>query len=84
MELKTQIRSFIVENFLFGDAQPLADDAMSLLDNGIVDSVGVMELVAYLEQEHGLQVEDTELVPDNFDSVDRLVGFIERKRDGGN
>ena len=80
MQLQEQVRGFIIENFLFGDAEPLTDDAVSLLDNGIVDSVGVMELVAWLEQNHGLKVEDQELVPENFDSVARLVSFVERKQ----
>jgi len=79
MQLREQIRGFIIENFLFGDAEPLSDDAVSLLDNGIVDSVGVMEMVAWLEQKHGVKVEDQELVPENFDSVERLVRFVERK-----
>lgn len=79
MQLREQIRGFIIENFLFGDAEPLTDDAVSLLDNGIVDSVGVLEMVAWLEQNHGLKVEDQELVPENFDSVERLIRFVERK-----
>ena len=79
MQLREQIRGFIIENFLFGDAEPLTDDAVSLLDNGIVDSVGVMEMVAWLEQNHGVKVEDQELVPENFDSVERLIRFVERK-----
>lgn len=79
MQLREQIRGFIIENFLFGDAEPLSDDAVSLLDNGIVDSVGVLEMVAWLEQNHGLKVEDQELVPENFDSVERLTRFVERK-----
>lgn len=80
MELREQIRAFLIENFLFGDAAPLKDDAMSLLDNGIMDSVGVMELVAFLEGEMDLQIDDAELVPENLDSVDNLTGFIGRKR----
>lgn len=80
MELKEQIRGFVVENFLFGDAAPLKDDAMSLLDNGIMDSVGVMELVAFLEGDLGLAIEDTELVPENLDSIDNLCAFVTRKQ----
>jgi acyl carrier protein len=79
MQLREQIRGFIIENFLFGDTEPLTDDAVSLLDNGIVDSVGVLEMVAWLEENHGLKVEDQELVPENFDSVERLTRFVERK-----
>jgi acyl carrier protein len=80
MELRQQIRGFVVENFLFGDGAPLKDDQMSLLDNGIMDSVGVMELVAFLEGDLGLGIDDRELVPENLDSIDNLVGFVTRKR----
>jgi len=80
MELRDQIHDFVVENFLFGDNEPLKDDGMSLLDNGIMDSVGVMELVAFLEADMGLSIEDSELVPENLDSIQNLVGFVTRKR----
>ena len=80
MEVREQIRDYIIENFLFGDAEPLTGDEISLLDNGIIDSVGVMELVAYLESDHGLTIEDADLVPDNLDSGANMVGFVERKR----
>ena len=78
--MRDKIRSYIIENFLFGDAEPMADDGMSLLDEGIIDSVGVMELVAFLEADFGINVDDEELVPDNLDSVMNLVAFVERKR----
>jgi len=80
MSARDTVRAYIIENFLFGDAEPLADDTMSLLDGGIIDSVGVMELVAFLEQEFGVKVADEELVPENLDSVANLVGFIGRKQ----
>ncbi len=80
MDLNLKIRDYIVENFLFGDAEPLADDTMSLLDNGIIDSTGVMELVAFLEGDFGLNIGDEELVPENLDSVANLAAFITRKQ----
>jgi len=80
MDLNAKIRDYIVENFLFGDAEPLEDDAMSLLDNGIIDSTGVMELVAFLEGDFGLSISDEELVPENLDSVSNLVNFVNRKQ----
>jgi len=80
MDVRDKVRSYIIENFLFGDAGPLADDEMSLLDGGIIDSVGVMELVAFLEQDFGLSVDDEELVPENLDSVANLVAFVGRKQ----
>jgi acyl carrier protein len=80
MDPRDSIRQYIIDNFLFGDAAPLQSDTMSLLDNGIIDSVGVMELVAFLEQDHGLQIADEDLVPENLDSVDNLARFVLRKR----
>ncbi len=80
MEAKDQVREYIVENFLFGDAEPLTSDSMSLLDGGIIDSVGVMELVAFLEQDFEISVADDDLVPENLDSVDNLVAYITRKK----
>ena len=80
MDLREKINDYIVENFLFGDTEPLTDDAMSLLDNGIIDSTGVMELVGFLEGDFGLDIADEELVPENLDSVANLVGFVTRKQ----
>jgi acyl carrier protein len=80
MDVRESIRSYIITNFLFGDTSPLHSDSASLLDNGIIDSVGVMELVAFLEQDHGLAINDEDLVPENLDSIDNLVNFISRKR----
>ncbi len=80
METRDAVKNYIVENFLFGDESPLQDDKMSLLDEGIIDSVGVMELVAFLEQDFGLKVADEDLIPENLDSVENLVGFIARKK----
>lgn len=80
MNVRDKVREYIIENFLFGDAEPLADDDMSLLDEGVIDSVGVMELVAFLESDFGISVGDEELVPDNLDSVSNLVVFVGRKQ----
>ena len=80
MEVKEQVRRYIIENFLFGDESPLEDDSMSLLDGGIIDSVGVMELVAFLEQDFGLDVADEDLIPENLDSVSNLAAYIGREQ----
>jgi acyl carrier protein len=75
-----EIRKFIVDNFLFGqDDGALADDS-SLLDHGVIDSTGMLELVSFLENRYEIEVEDEDLVPENLDSVVSLVGFLERKR----
>jgi acyl carrier protein len=77
-EHKTKIRDFIVENFLFGDANGLADDT-SFLREGIIDSTGILELVAFLENEFPITVDDEELVPENLDSINSLAIYLEKK-----
>jgi acyl carrier protein len=77
-DARKELRQFIVENFLFGQDQNLADGT-SFLENGIIDSTGVLELVAHLEAIYGIKVKDDELVPDNLDSIDAVVAFLERK-----
>ena len=81
-EIREQLRRYIAENLLFSDKEyPFEDDA-SFLKNGVVDSTGVMELVAYVEEKFGVTVEPKEVVPDNFDSVKNLTSYIKRKTDG--
>jgi acyl carrier protein len=78
-QLEEQIRRFVVENFLFGDDGGLRNDT-SFIATGTIDSTGVLELVSFLEREYGITIEDDELVPENLDSIDRLVAFVTRKR----
>jgi acyl carrier protein len=74
-----ELRQFIVENFLFGKEDAPLANGDSLLELGIIDSTGVLELVSFLEQKYGFTIEDEELVPENLDSIDRLVQFVRRK-----
>ena len=67
-ETKSKIREFIIENFLFGSANGLQDDT-SFLEEGIIDSTGVLELVTFLEESFEIQVDDEELIPENLDSI---------------
>ncbi len=80
MEIREQVRKFIAENILFSDSGFPYDDDTSFLQSGVVDSTGVMELVTYVEKEFGVTVGPQEIVPDNFDSVNNLVGFLQRKK----
>ncbi|MCL2777951.1 MAG: acyl carrier protein [Polyangiaceae bacterium] len=73
------IRAFIASNFYVPDAHALADNA-SLLDQGIVDSTGVLEVTAFLESEFGIKVADDEIVPENLDTIANIVAFVRRKR----
>ena len=77
--LESTVREFIVNNFLFGqDGAELTDDA-SLLELGIIDSTGVLELVSFLEGGYQFKIDDEELVPENLDSIRNLSRFIRRK-----
>lgn len=76
------VRSFLVETFLLGVDDKFSDDE-SLLDAGIIDSTGVMELVSFLEERFQMTVADEELVADNLDSVNRVAAFVERKLAAG-
>ena len=77
-ETRSTIRDFIIENFLFGNANGLKDDT-SFLEEGIIDSTGVLELVTFLEENFEIQVEDEELIPENLDSIDNVTGYLEGK-----
>ncbi len=78
MSLKQQIRNFILENFILEKPEDLVDDE-SMLEKGIIDSTGVLELVAFLESTYQIKVEDEELIPENLDSIKNIVGYLERK-----
>lgn len=78
--MKEKIRDFITKNFLFGSTDSTLADSDSFLDKGIIDSTGMLELVAFLEESFGVRVEDEELVPENLDSIDRLAEFITKKK----
>lgn len=73
------IRSFIVESFLLGQDTGFGDGE-SLLESGIIDSTGIMHVVAHLEETYGIAIEDDDLVADNLDSVERIAGFVGRKQ----
>ena len=77
-EVKGKIREFVVENFLFGKDDGLNDDT-SFLDEGIIDSTGILELVSFLEEEFSISVEDEELIPENLDSILNVVAYLEKK-----
>lgn len=78
-ELKNKIRTFVVENFLFGNNENLEDNT-SFLEEGIIDSTGVLELVGFIEEEFTITVEDEELIPENLDSINNVTAYLERKK----
>ncbi len=72
------IRNFIVDTFFVDD---FGDDD-SFLRKGVIDSMGMMELVSFIETEFRIKLEDRELVPENLDSLSRVVAFVDRKQPG--
>lgn len=78
-EIKVIVRNFIIENFLFDDDGSLKDDT-SFLDEGIIDSTGILELVEFLDEEFSITIEDEELVPENLDSINNVSKFVASKK----
>lgn len=76
MAVEALIQRFILENFLFSDDGDLVQDDVSFLEEGIVDSTGVLELVMFVEETFGFEVDDEEILPENFDSVRGLAGYV--------
>ena len=79
MDIKQQVRAFITSNFYVADPSTLADDA-SLLDQGIIDSTGVLEIIMFLEDTFGFKVADSEMMPENLDSIENIASFVARRR----
>jgi acyl carrier protein len=77
---ESDIRSYIVKNFLFGVDDETLSSKESLFDRGVIDSTGVLEMVAFLDERFGVSVLDDELIPNNFDSIVKLTAFVNRKR----
>ena len=80
-DIESQVKTFIVENFMFGDGGGL-EEGTSFLDSGIIDSTGILELVTFLEEAFKIKIEDDELVPENLGSIAAIVGYLKRKRNG--
>jgi acyl carrier protein len=77
--VESEIRAFLAENFPLGaDANRLASDA-SLLEAGVIDSTGVLELIGFLESQYGIEVADDELLPENLDSIASIVRYVDGK-----
>lgn len=76
--MKEQIRAFLTSNFYVADPASL-EDGVSLLERGIIDSTGVLEVIFFIEETFGLKVEDSEMLPDNLDSIDRIADYVSRK-----
>ena len=79
MSIETRIRNYVLENFLFAADNGQLQNDTSFLEEGIVDSTGVLELVMFVEETFGITVEDEEIVPENFDSIRQLAHYTRKK-----
>ena len=76
---RDQVQQFVVDNFLFGDIGQLDTDT-SFLDEGIIDSTGILELILFLEETFDIHIEDQELIPEHLDSLNNIQQFITKKK----
>lgn len=77
--VKQKVRDFILDNFLMGSEADISDES-SFMDNHIIDSTGFLELIMFVEETFGVHVSDSEMLPENLDSLNAIDSYIERKR----
>jgi acyl carrier protein len=82
MSIKQQVRRFILTNYLFTEDEKKLSDSGSLMQSGTMDSTGILEMIMFLEETFAIKVADEEMIPANLDSVQNVVGFVERKQAG--
>jgi acyl carrier protein len=80
-EVREMIRSYIIDNFLFGEEEGM-QDSTSFLKSGIINSTGVLELINFIEEQFKVKMNDEELIPENLDSVGNILEFLGRKLGG--
>jgi len=80
MTERQRIRQYILENFMFTDDETALNDGESLLNKGVIDSVGALEITQFIEETFNIKVKEDEMLPENLDSVDNIVAFVERKQ----
>lgn len=77
-DIEKAVREFVIKNFLFEENGTLTTET-SFLDNGIIDSTGVLELITFIEETYGIKFENHEVVPEHLDSIQNIASFVERK-----
>ncbi len=83
MDARSQVRKYILENFMFTDDESSLIDQESLLTKGVIDSVGALEITQFIEETFQIKVKENEMLPENLDSVDNIVAFVSRKHAAG-
>jgi acyl carrier protein len=77
--MRQELRRFVTDNFLFGVDNCRFSDDDSFLEKGIIDSTGVLELIEHLQNRYGVIMQDQDLIPQNLDSIDNIVEFIQAR-----
>jgi acyl carrier protein len=80
--VEQELRTFLAANFFLGDDPENLPSSSSLIEAGVIDSMGVLELVAFLEETYDIRIGDDELVPENLDTIANIVGFVTQKQAG--
>ena len=78
-DIKTQVRQYILNNFLMGGDPERITDGVSFIEKGIIDSTGVLELVSFLQETYGIRIEDAEMTPENLDSLEKIEKYVGSK-----
>ena len=78
-EIKLEFRTFIQDNFLFGEDSSHINDADSFMDSGVIDSTGILELIEFIEQNSSIKIKDEDLLPENLDSLNNISSFVINK-----
>lgn len=79
MSVEQQVREYILENYLFTDDPNALANGDSFLENGVLDSTGILEIIYFIEENFDIKVEDDEMIPENLDSVNNIVSYIDGK-----
>ncbi|MCU7845672.1 MAG: acyl carrier protein [Candidatus Thiodiazotropha sp. (ex Monitilora ramsayi)] len=79
MSAEAKVRNYILENYLFTDDQAALNSTDSFLDKGVLDSTGILEVIYFLEDEFRIKIADEEMIPENLDSVNNIIAFIDQK-----
>ncbi len=77
---KEKLRLYVLENFLFSDDQNELGDDDSFIQKEIIDSTGILEVIEFIEEECSISIKDEDMTPENLDSINRIINFIERKQ----
>ena len=79
VDIKQDVREYIINNFLFGDEENSFNDDDSFMENSILDSTGILDIILFIEEKYGIKIEDNEILPQNLDSLNNLEKFIKTK-----